>query len=101
MDIRKNEDIMKEKCLCESCNNKQILKHFEKCPNCFSEAYHSAPKLLIENSILQTQPNTNNSQVGKMGRFSKNPSRNNGDVYPCPGVYQNHENKLEKKHGMD
>lgn len=46
MDIRKNEKVMKEKCLCESCNSKKILNHFEKCKKCGSYAYHSTPILL-------------------------------------------------------
>ena len=46
MDIKKNEKVMKEKCLCEGCDSKKILKHFEECEKCFSKAYHSTPKLL-------------------------------------------------------
>ena len=41
MNIKKNESIMKEECLCENCKSKKIIKHFEKCDNCCSEAYHS------------------------------------------------------------
>ena len=50
MNIRNNEKIMKEKCLCEGCNNKKILKHFEECPKCFSVAYHSTPVSLNLNN---------------------------------------------------
>lgn len=46
MDIRNNEKVMKEKCLCEGCNSKEILKHFEKCTVCRSVAYHSTPRVL-------------------------------------------------------
>lgn len=44
MNIKLNETIMKEDCICESCNNKRILKHFEKCDRCFSKAYHIRTK---------------------------------------------------------
>jgi len=37
---------MKEKCLCEGCNNEKILEHFERCPKCFSEAWHNATRKL-------------------------------------------------------
>jgi len=36
----------KDKCLCEDCDSKKILQHFERCPKCFSEAYHYTPKYL-------------------------------------------------------
>ena len=44
--IESNESIMKEKCLCEDCDSKRILKHFERCPKCFSTAYHGTPRKL-------------------------------------------------------
>ena len=46
MAIQDNELVMKEKCFCEGCDSKKILKHFEECPKCFSRAYHVASKEL-------------------------------------------------------
>lgn len=43
MNIRDNPFMMVQKCVCEGCNNKKILKHFEKCKKCGSEAFHSTP----------------------------------------------------------
>lgn len=34
-----NEDCQKHECECENCGN-YPLKHFEKCPKCFSESFH-------------------------------------------------------------
>lgn len=45
---------MKEKCLCENCDSKEILEHFERCENCGSEAFHSVPILL--NSEIKKEP---------------------------------------------
>lgn len=44
--IEYNEKTMKEKCLCENCDSKKILKHFERCEKCSSVAYHSTPRKL-------------------------------------------------------
>lgn len=46
MSIKDDEKIMKEKCVCENCKSPIILKHFEKCERCSSEAYHSTPRKL-------------------------------------------------------
>ncbi len=49
MSIKNEEKVMKEKCLCEDCDSKKILKHFEECKACGSKSYHSTPsKLNIE-----------------------------------------------------
>ena len=44
--MRYSDKIMKEKCLCEDCKSEKILKHFEKCLHCSSEAFHSTTRYL-------------------------------------------------------
>lgn len=56
---------MTDNCLCEDCDNKKVLRHFEKCGMCGSEAYHSTPRLLNQN---KHKPKDESRHVGGVGR---------------------------------
>lgn len=55
MTTKTNEVVMKEKCLCEGCDSKTVLEHFEKCEKCGSEAYHSAPSKLNKHLLVKKE----------------------------------------------
>lgn len=38
--MKLTEECKKHECSCENCNF-YPLKHFQKCPKCYSEAFHS------------------------------------------------------------
>lgn len=68
MNINNNEKVMKEKCLCESCSNKRILKHFEKCEVCRSEAYHSTPDKLNP-TLSEPKPENTKNRIIRRNRY--------------------------------
>lgn len=59
--IKNNKEIMNEKCLCESCDNKKIIKHFEKCDKCGSTAYHSTPRILNDKKYKKKHEHRRNT----------------------------------------
>lgn len=61
MSIQENETAMKDKCVCENCDNPRILKHFERCEKCGSAAFHMTPRKLNP-ELFAVKDETNNKK---------------------------------------